>query len=491
MASLAGVARDRTDLDDADVAHLRALLADASLVADLAFSDLVLWLPTWNDGGFVAGGQVRPSTAPTAVPDDLVGRFVPRGRRPVLDRALLLRRPVLDRDAARPLLPRGEEAVPVLRRGRVIGVVSRHSAAGSRADGALERVYLGSADDLLAMVAEGTFPAEGSDAETTGAPPRVGDGLLRLDASGVVDYASPNAASAFHRLGSGADLVGARLAPVVTRLTRRPGPVDEALALVASGRAAGEAELENAVAVVTLRGIPLRRAGATLGALVLVRDVTDLRRRERALLGKDATIREIHHRVKNNLQTVAALLRLQARRMPSAEAREALEEAERRVGAIAVVHETLAHSPGEVVPFDEVADRIVAMVADTASALGGGRLVRRGEIGELPSERATPLAMVLTELLMNAVEHGLGGPGREGGGEVVLRATRTPDRLRLDVDDDGAGLAEGIDPDEAATVGLGLQIVRTLVVDELGGSLRLLPRADGPGTRARIDIPLP
>jgi hypothetical protein len=167
VASLAGVARDRTDLDDADVAHLRALLADASLVADLAFSDLVLWLPTWNDGGFVAGGQVRPSTAPTAVPDDLVGRFVPRGRRPVLDRALLLRRPVLDRDAARPLLPRGEEAVPVLRRGRVIGVVSRHSA-GARADGARAGVPR-LADDLLAG-GRGHLPGRGQRGGDHGCP---------------------------------------------------------------------------------------------------------------------------------------------------------------------------------------------------------------------------------------------------------------------------------------------------------------------------------
>jgi two-component sensor histidine kinase len=202
---------------------------------------------------------------------------------------------------------------------------------------------------------------------------------------------------------------------------------------------------------------------------VLVRDVTDLRRRERALLGKDATIREIHHRVKNNLQTVAALLRLQARRMPSAEA-------------------------GEVVPFDEVADRIVAMVADTASALGGGRLVRRGEIGELPSERATPLAMVLTELLMNAVEHGLGGPGREGGGEVVLRATRTPDRLRLDVDDDGAGLAEASIPTMQPRSVSGCRSWHP-VVDELGGTLRLLPaptgRAPGPARHPVVLTPSP
>ena len=80
---------------------------------------------------------------------------------------------------------------------------------------------------------------------------------------------------------------------------------------------------------------------------MLLRDVTDLRSRDRELVTKDATIREIHHRVKNNLQTVAALLRLQARRMTVPEARAALEEAVRRVGSIALVHETLSQSLDE------------------------------------------------------------------------------------------------------------------------------------------------
>ena len=103
-----------------------------------------------------------------------------------------------------------------------------------------------------------------------------------------------------------------------------------------------------------LRAIPLRPTGERTGGIVLLRDVTELRRRDRELVTKDATIREIHHRVKNNLQTVAALLRLQARRIGVPEGRVALEEAVRRVGAIAVVHETLSQAFDETVDFDEV-----------------------------------------------------------------------------------------------------------------------------------------
>jgi two-component sensor histidine kinase len=214
--------------------------------------------------------------------------------------------------------------------------------------------------------------------------------------------------------------------------------------------------------------------------MVLVRDLTELRRRERALLTKDATIREIHHRVKNNLQTVAALLRLQARRLDEPEARDALNEAVRRVGAIAVVHETLAHAPGETVGFDEVADRVVALVQDLAgghaSAGAIPTVMREGSFGSLPTDTATPLAMVLSELLQNAVEHA-------GAARVLLRARREASRLEVVVADDGAGLPAGVGADSGGR--LGLQIVRTLVTDELRGRLALEPGPDG-GTRAVV-----
>ncbi len=164
--------------------------------------------------------------------------------------------------------------------------------------------------------------------------------------------------------------------------------------------------MEGNGSVVQLRAIPLIVGGSRTGALILVRDVTELRRRERELMTKDATIREIHHRVKNNLQTVAALLRLQARRLRAPEAREALDEAVRRVGSIAVVHETLSHAPDEIVDFDDIADR-VAMMAGEVSA-PEVRVIPKltGSFGLLSAAVATPLAMVLTELLQNALQHG-------------------------------------------------------------------------------------
>jgi two-component system, sensor histidine kinase PdtaS len=252
----------------------------------------------------------------------------------------------------------------------------------------------------------------------------------------------------------------------------------------ASGRAHMETEIDANGSVVQLRTIPLVVHGGRSGALILLRDVTELRNRERELITKDATIREIHHRVKNNLQTVAALLRLQARRLQAPEARAALDEAVRRVGSIAVVHETLSHVPDEVVDFDDIADR-VAMMAGEVSA-PEVRVIPKitGSFGLLPASMATSLAMILTELLQNALQHGF-PPAADGQGLLEVTAVREQDRLRVTVADNGVGLPDGFDLDSAT--GLGLQIVRTLVVSELGGRLRIVPRPEG-GTEAVADL---
>ena len=429
---------------------------------------------------------MRPTTGPTAYQDDVVGMTASAAERPQLAVALLEQRICREGD---PVwlegVPVREEAIPVVTSGRTVGVVARDTnLAAARTPSRLEIAYLRSATDLAQMLAEGEWPYAG-DVAADGSGPRAGDGLVRLDADGTVGYASPNALSAYRRLGHRGDLIALSLAEVTAALAPPgPAPVDEPASLIAGGRAPRLGEVEANDAVVQLRSIPLRPGGEHIGSLILVRDVTELRRRERQLLGKDATIREIHHRVKNNLQTVAALLRLQARRVEVPEARAALEESVRRVSSIAVVHETLSGVLEESVPFDDIADRIAVMVTDVA-APEGVCVVRRGGFGILPAEIATPLAMAVTELVQNAVEHGY--KDRPGPGLVELIARRDAQGLHLEVSDDGAGLPAGFDP--AASQRLGLQIVRTLVETELGGRLSIGAR-DAGGTVATIDVAL-
>jgi two-component system, sensor histidine kinase PdtaS len=483
MATLFDLLTEHTSLAPDDVEHLQRLVGEWQLLSDLSFADLLLWVPA--EGGFLCAAQVRPTTATTAHAEDQVGRSASgtesAGLRVALAENRIFRE--ADPDWSQEGMPIRREAIPIRSRGRMVAVLGRDTNLSfTRSPSNLELAYLRAAGDLCQMVAEGGFPAPAHTVEPhTG--PRVGDGLLRLDETGAVVYASPNALSAYRRLGVAGDVVGAELAPLTRQLVTDPFDGAEIADRIRGALAGGSPlrmEVEARGATVLFRALPLRAAGASLGALVLVRETTEIRRRDRQLMSKDATIREIHHRVKNNLQTVAALLRMQARRVNSGEARTALQESVRRVSSIALVHETLATSYDERVDFDAVVDRLLGMVGEVAVAETRVVLRREGSFGELPADVATPLVMVLTELMQNAVEHAFEGlPG----GTVVVCASRNGKWLEVTVTDDGAGLPAGFDVGSGDT--LGLQIVHTLVSTELRGSIEMGP-AGGGGTQAAL-----
>jgi two-component sensor histidine kinase len=226
--------------------------------------------------------------------------------------------------------------------------------------------------------------------------------------------------------------------------------------------------------------MPLIEDDRVVGGLVLSRDISEVRQKERVISVKDATIREIHHRVKNNLQTIASLLRLQGRRLRSEEAKAALEESVLRIGSIALVHETLSEAPSDVAEFGEVARRIAHMLGDGMILPGRDISIKvTGAAGPLGADMATPLAVTLTELLHNAIEHAY----PEGaGGTIAVELSRSPEGLSMLVRDDGVGVTGN--PLEGSR--LGLQIVKSLV-SELGGTFDITSEG---GTRVEVRIPL-
>jgi len=473
---------DATDLAPAEADWLHLLVGDWQLLSDLSFADLVLWVPGGIEG-WLAVAHVRPTTGQMVFFEDVVGRRSHRGRQTLLDQAYAGRRIVRAKEPTfRDDMPVREEAIPVVKGGRALAVLTRHTnLAAMRTPSRLELTYQALADALSRMIAAGEFPHASAPTGMRRGAPRVGDGVIRLDVDGVVTYASPNALSAVHRLGHVGDVVGELFAKVVADLLRDESPVDESLALVVTGRAPWRTEVSSAGASVSMRAIPLTEAGQRVGALLLLRDVSELRRRERELLTKEATIREIHHRVKNNLQTVAALLRLQGRRLPEGEGRTALEEAVRRVGVIALVHETLSQGFDERVEFDEIASRGLNAVVEVARGEHPIHAHIVGRFGQLRAEDATALAMIMSELIQNAAEHGLA----EWGGTVEVSVQRTgtgsDELLEVTITDDGTGLPADFRPGRS---GLGTQIVQSLVQDLRG---RITWEAAKPrGTRVRF-----
>jgi two-component sensor histidine kinase len=346
----------------------------------------------------------------------------------------------------------------------------------------LELNYREIAHQLYRMVAEGKFPYQNASS-LFDPQPRVGDGLLRLDINGAITYASPNARSAFGRMGWNNALEGETLHEVAQQITTPQNLAhEEGLRVQLSGRAIRRVEMENAGGTIDLLVLPVSQGEDRVGALILLQNVTELRRRERELVTKDATIREIHHRVKNNLQTVSALLRLQARRIDDPAANAALNEAVRRIASIALVHETLSSGSDSSVAFDDVLDRLVTHSLDLSSRMNELVITRTGFLGSLDPTIATPLSLVVTELIHNALEHGL----EKGGSSLEISLERTSDSAHISIIDDGVGLPAGFDL--ATSSNLGLQIVRTLTENELKGELVL--ESTGDKTTARLTFPI-
>jgi two-component sensor histidine kinase len=489
MASLTELARFHTPLTAAGVAHIQRLVASWGLLADFCFADLLLFAPTSDGDGerFIVLGQVRPTTSQTVYRADWIGTVVDAEERPLLARAFRLGEIIEGEITITALKERVRVlCIPVRSKGEVIGVLTRESApAFGRQPGELERTYVDVFNRFARMISAGDFPFDAEDVETEEAP-RVGDGVILLDPTGRVEYTSPNSVSALHRVGVHANAEGLRFAELgldeglVRTSFSIAGPVTE--------------EIEHGDITVLIRCIPLLDHHIVTGAVVLTRDISELRRRDRLLLSKDATIREIHHRVKNNLQTISSLLRLQGRRLASPEAKGAIEESVQRIRSIALVHETLSREAGDDVPFTEIVRPLVRMVEEGMGSPERPLRIRvEGEAGVLPATVATPLAVVLNELLQNAIDHAyppeVDLDGEPGNVTVSLRSDG--EQLRVAVVDDGAGLPDGFEL--PTTSGLGLSIVRTLVESELAGQIdatRGEGRPGRPGTVVSLAIPV-
>ncbi len=461
---------------------LAAFVSQWHLLADLSFSDLLLWLPNESGEVFECTAQIRPVTGPTALEDDVIGETIMHEPDHAVTVAFMTGQITETSDNELYAgIPVDVWAVPIMRGGVCVAVLERHTnVMGLRALGAMEENYMEAAGVLTSMLLEGQFPLVSTMDKALA--PKVGDGVIRVQPDGLISYASPNAITAYRRLGAMGDIEGEDFGDLTRGLRHGVETMGQTMLSDVRQQRAAVFDVEQQRASMRFVLLPLVVGSISVGMLVLCRDTTDLRRRDRMLVTKDATIREIHHRIKNNLQTVAALLRMQSRRMKSEEGRDALRDAMRRVSSIAVVHDTLSHTVEEDVEFDAVCDRILRMVGDLAASSGVVRAKRVGSFGVVPSATATSLAMMITELCQNAIEHGL----QSSSGSLEVRPSLSSESLVVDVVDDGAGLPEGFDIGRQDS--LGLAIIATLVED-LGGSVELQQRDDGEGTRARLVLP--
>jgi len=317
------------------------------------------------------------------------------------------------------------------------------------------------------------------------------DGILYVDAQRRIVYLSGIANNLYRRLGYLVDLRGTLLADLQT------GDERVVRAAMETGQPQEE-ERQEGRRLWNRKVIPLRpaqpaqsrawrlpwegSASQVAGALVMMHDLTDERQREKELRLKATMIQEVHHRVKNNLQSVASLLRMEARRSDVPEVQQALHEAVGRILSVSVIHEFLSQAEDQLINIRDVCHRIVTQVQAVVIAPERNICLEvHGPSIYLPSRQATACALVVNELLENALEHGY---GVRRAGAVAICLHDRGDEVCIAVEDQEGRLPEGFDTEGGG--GLGLQIVRTLVEEELKGQFQL--RA-GPGVSAVISFP--
>lgn len=472
-------------LDENDRSLLTRVEQALPLLADIARADVLLYVAR-DAGKAVIAAEAKPHTVPAIYPDPVMGRVVGREEEPTVLRAISSGSSI--QRVNRVLVhghPTVEDVYPIWNDQKVIGALSIEiGLLEANRQKRKSPVFRRAVRQLRRMALRGLL--EGAQNIS---PLGEHDGPFVVDDKGTVVYISSIAENLYRKLGYSHSLLGANVANLRT---------DEVVYFKAmEAGACVEQEIQEGDLTWVKKGVPLvaRHESSWIrqlspfddemdGAIIVIHDLTTDRRREQELRIKNAMIKEIHHRVKNNLQTIAALLRLQARRSGSPEVTEMLKESINRIMSIAVIHEFLALDGSSIVNLRDVAQRIVAEVA--RSVTDPDKRIRFSLESDdifLPTQQASSCALIINELLQNAFEHGYEGRS-EGQVQVYLR--QVDDHNQIEVVDDGHGIRPESGSGQEAS--LGLQIVRALVRDDLHGQFELRNR-EGKGARALVNFP--
>lgn len=477
------------DLTEEDIALLQKIENAMPIVADISRADLLIYCPVSPNRAAVVA-QAQPHSIAPIHPEPVVGRMITAAEEPLVCQALGSGRSL---HGNRTLIPDGapmlQEIHPIRNgEGKVLGALSIETNLIERErHRRRSRVFQRALTQLQKMLLLGEL--EGGEQLS---PFGEHDGIMVVDSQRWIRYASGIATNLYRRVGHLDSLVGKRTSDLETE--------DEVLVVRAlQEKRCIEEETQEGHRDWIKKAIPLTSRGdqvvdlrhllglslpkpRLVGALLMTHDETEVRRKEQELKVKSAMIQEIHHRVKNNLQVIAALLRMQARRSESDEVRRALDDSVARVLSVAVVHEFFSQQEAKVINIKDVSQRIVAHTRQGILQPDKRiRLTLSGPSIYLPAQQATTCALVINELLQNAVEHGY---ERKPGGTISVNLRDDGDRVIIAVADDGQGLPDDFSLEQADS--LGLQIVQTLVQDDLKGQFEL---REGDGVSAIVTFP--
>ncbi len=466
MVVAGDICRKITPLAPAQIAVLDSISSIVGLASDLAHAQVTVYAHTCTEKSLVIIAQVKPNTSFVQQKPNILGTIVSAAEEPLIWRTITTEVPIRGQREWALGMWMEMQIYPIRdASGNVIGAISFET---SMEEAQLENHQL-LVETAQLMLATVRIPNSTKMYRSLSAS----DGILIVDEQGKIIFANSTADSIYKVLGVGS-IIGRRSYERQAHM----GLVQKAMV----SHQVCETELIVDKMTLVQRAIPIILNGICISTVVILTDVTELKKKEKELLIKSAVIQEIHHRVKNNLQTIASLLRLQARRTKSQEVKAALQESVNRISSISVVHEFLSQQDAEFIDVAEVTKNILELVIQNMLEPDFDLQTRfNGQTVILPSEQASSLALVINELIQNSIEHGFIGR-REG--LIGVEIATLYNSYKIEIYDNGIGMPPNFNPQTSNS--LGLQIVRTLIESDVGGSFEMY---NDNGTRACIIIP--
>jgi len=467
--SIEKLCKKYSDLSLEDIKIVENLSEVIQIIADLTQADIFIDCITKDPNSAIVVAEAKPRTARSLYRFSVVGQLALRKNEPAVIRTQRTGLPTIGmRGISQEGVPIKQSVVPITsKNGRTIGTLIMEQDITEQVSQEKKVKDLIETTEHLSETLFRLAFAEGKISDI------LPDGLLIVNANGIITYYNNAAKDIFNRIGRiGEELKIREITDILPELNFRNDILAEQMYI----------ESQIGGLNLAINSIPLNSSDDTAGALILIRDITEIRLKEKELLLKSVVIREIHHRIKNNLQTVASLLRIQARRVKSKKAKKAFSDSISRILSIAVVHEVLSKEGMDLVDIKNVINKMCEVVATMIDPHKRIKIFTKCESLMLTPRQATSLALIINELIHNALEHAFINKSE---GRIDIAAYSDSNDMCLIVSDNGVGLNPNFSFEKSKH--LGLTIIKTLVEEDLKGFIKII--GDN-GTRIEVRFPL-
>lgn len=475
MNNIAELCKICSVLTDRDMDIIREKADHLQMIADICGADVFIDCPLPDQGAALVVAQAHPITANSLYKSSVVGQLAYANNEPAVLFCLHTGQPVIgSRGISQEHIAMQQNVVPIRNaEGEIIGVLIMEQDISDKVEQEKNVELLMETTEKLSETLLEVAMSEGKVSAL------MHEGIILFDHRYQITYVNARAQSLLEITGHPGPTKGQETDQLFM------GKFSKEQLLLQGGMISDEIELGNYC--LQLKAVSIYRGQRAVGGLILLRDISDLKEKEKQLMIKSAVIKEIHHRVKNNLQTVTSLLRMQMRRTDSEEVKSVYRDSINRIGSIAMIHEMLAYDGLDFIDFREVIERIAKNIVSSMARPGQTvHISVSSESLPLPSSRAMTLALIVNELLQNCVVHAFSDMPA---GNIDINLSRSGQMIGLQVKDNGKGM--GNTWSQTGRQHLGLKIVETLVRDDLSGTLAIndISQPES-GTDVHITFPL-